>query len=102
MVQVLLNVLVFGMDVQTAVEAPRFATYSHPDSFEPHTYQPGVLKAEGRIPSSTLAALENLGHRVQKWKDWQWQAGGVCAIERKRSVLFGGADPRRENDAAGW
>jgi gamma-glutamyltranspeptidase / glutathione hydrolase len=38
MTQVLLNVLVFGMDVQEAIEAPRFATYSHPGSFEPHAY----------------------------------------------------------------
>ena len=40
MLQTLLNRIVFGMDPQAAVEAPRFATYSFPDSFEPHSMQP--------------------------------------------------------------
>ncbi|MBI1965005.1 MAG: gamma-glutamyltransferase, partial [Betaproteobacteria bacterium] len=35
MLQVFLNINVFGMDAQAAVEAPRFANYSYPGSFEP-------------------------------------------------------------------
>src|SRR5262249_49522170 len=35
MAQVFLNVAVFGMEPQAAIEAPRFATYSYPGSFEP-------------------------------------------------------------------
>ena len=41
MLQVLLNMIVFDMNPQQAVEAPRFASYSFPDSFEPHSYSPG-------------------------------------------------------------
>ena len=41
MLQTLLNRIAFGMDPQSAVEAPRFATYSFPDSFEPHSILPG-------------------------------------------------------------
>src|SRR5204862_3895155 len=48
MLQVLLNMTAFGMNPQQAVEAPRFATYSFPDSFEPHSYSPGVLYVENR------------------------------------------------------
>src|SRR5690606_31631939 len=40
MLQVFLNIVEFGMDPQTAVEAPRFITYSHPNSFYPHQYHP--------------------------------------------------------------
>ena len=46
MLQTLLNRIVFGMDPQAAIEAPRFATYSFPDSFEPHSIQPGRLMLE--------------------------------------------------------
>ena len=102
--QVLLNILVFGMEVQEAIEAPRFATYSHPESFEPHTYQPGVLKIEARVPEETLAGLAALGHRVEPWLAWQWQAGGVGAVamNHETGVMFGGAETRRESYAIGW
>jgi gamma-glutamyltranspeptidase/glutathione hydrolase len=104
MTQVLLNILAFGMDVQEAIEAPRFGTYSHPGSFEPHAYQPGVLRAEARIPAETLAALEDLGHTVKPWLAWQWQAGGVgaIAINPQTGVMAGGAETRRESYAIGW
>jgi len=39
--QALLNVHVFGMSPQAAVEAPRFASYSWPGSALPHEYHPG-------------------------------------------------------------
>ena len=39
----MLNVLVFGMDPQQAVEAPRFATQSVTNSFYPRSYYPGRL-----------------------------------------------------------
>jgi gamma-glutamyltranspeptidase / glutathione hydrolase len=102
--QVLLNVLAFGMELQEAIEAPRFATYSHPESFEPHTYLPGVLRVEARVPAETLAQLEALGHVVQPWLAWQWQAGGVgaVAINHGTGVRSGGAETRRESYAIGW
>ena len=53
MLQVFLNVVVWGMDPQAAVEAPRFATYSFPSSSEPHEYHPGRLNVESRIDRST-------------------------------------------------
>ena len=102
--QVLLNILAFGMEPQEAIEAPRFATYSHPESFEPHTYQPAVLKIEARVPEQTMARLEALGHVVEPWLAWQWQAGGVgvVAMNPETGVLSGGAETRRESYALGW
>ncbi|RPI41692.1 MAG: gamma-glutamyltransferase family protein, partial [Betaproteobacteria bacterium] len=43
MTQVFLNIVVFGMEPQAAVEAPRFATYSYPSSSAPHAYHPGRM-----------------------------------------------------------
>src|SRR6185295_6740065 len=64
MLQVFLNVVLWGMDPQTAVEAPRFAGYSYPSSSEPHNYHPGRLNLESRIDKSTIDALGALGHKV--------------------------------------
>jgi gamma-glutamyltranspeptidase/glutathione hydrolase len=64
MLQALLNHLVFGMDIQQAVEAPRFVTRNFPDSFEPHTYYPGRLDLEQAIGQPTGEALQAIGHKV--------------------------------------
>ena len=103
MAQVLLNLVVFGMDLQSAIDAPRFASYSFPSSFEPHDDHPGLLKLERLIPDATAEALRGLGHRVEMWPEQTWLAGGVCAVvaNRDRGLLLGAADPRRHGSAAG-
>ncbi len=104
MLQAFLNIHVFGMEVQDAVEAPRCASYSYPGSFEPHEYHPGLLKLESRIDRSTGDALADLGHRIEWWDDWTWLAGAVCTVvadDLETGVLKGGADPRRPSYALG-
>ncbi len=57
MLQVFLNITAYGMSPQQAVEAPRVATRSFPDSFWPHPDFPGRLDCERGIPAETRAAL---------------------------------------------
>jgi gamma-glutamyltranspeptidase/glutathione hydrolase len=104
MLQTFLNIVVFGMDPQAAVEAPRFATHSFPDSFAPHRYAPGWLNLEGRLPSETGEALAALGHDVHWWSDMNWRAGAMCVIRQDAAsgFLLGAADPRRPCYALGW
>jgi gamma-glutamyltranspeptidase / glutathione hydrolase len=104
MLQVLLNVFVHGQDVQSAIENPRFASYSYPSSFAPYDYYPGRLSIEGRIPEAVTAELARRGHQVERWPEWNWLAGAVCAIrsDPKRGVMEAGADPRRAAYAMGW
>jgi gamma-glutamyltranspeptidase/glutathione hydrolase len=104
MVQTFLNVVEFGMPPQQAIEAPRVATYSAPNSFWPHGALPGVVRAESRIPATTLQALAERGHTVESWPEWTWLAGGMGAIaaDRQAGVMTAGADPRRETYALGW
>ena len=104
MTQVFLNINEFGMTPQEAIEAPRFATYSHPDSFEPHISQPGKVKIENRISQETVAELEKRGHTVENWPELTRAAGAVCTIvhDRENGRLFGGADPRRQSGMMGW
>src|SRR6266704_4272807 len=56
MLQVLLNHVVFDMPLQQAIEAPRAASRSFPDSFWPHPFAPGKLEVERRIPKETRDA----------------------------------------------
>ena len=104
MVQAFLNAVVFGMDPQSAVEAPRFVTRSFPDSFSPHNYNPGQLNLEGRIARETAEALSSLGHRVEMWPDRTSRAGGMCVLEidAETGILHAGADGRRAAYALGW
>jgi gamma-glutamyltranspeptidase/glutathione hydrolase len=99
--QLVLNVLVFGMNPQQAVEAPRFSTQTLVNSFWPHPYQPGVLNVEREIPESTRAELRALGHKVS-----EIGACGIGAVVTHRDlatgVLSAGADPRRPTYALAW
>jgi len=102
--QALLNMTVFGMNPQQAVEAPRFASYSFPDSFEPHAYSPGLLYVEGRVPKAVRDGLAARGHEIADWPDFVWRAGAVCAqrLDQASGVIAAGADPRRPCYAVGW
>jgi gamma-glutamyltranspeptidase/glutathione hydrolase len=104
MLQVLLNLQVFGMTPQAAVEAPRFATFSFPDSFEPHAILPGRLTLEARIDEDVAHDLAARGHDVHWWPQWAWQAVGVCLVSAHaaRGSYCGAADPRRHSCAIGW
>jgi len=104
LVQVLLNMRVFGMNAQQAVEAPRFASYSFPDSFSPHRYSPGLLYVEERVPQAVRDALASRGHDVADWPAFVWRAGAVCVqhADRSTGIIAAGADPRRPCYAVGW
>ena len=97
MLQVLLNVVHFGMDPQSAIEAPRVASYNFPSSFAPFEYFPGRLAVEGRIDPAVQAELAARGHQIQAWPDWTWLAGSVEAIltDPASGMMGAGADPRR-------
>ncbi len=99
--QLVLNVLVFGMNPQQAVEAPRFSTQTLVNSFYPRVYRPGQLNVEPGISESTRAALRALGHTVT-----EIGACGIGAVvshrEPETGVLSAGADPRRPTYALAW
>ena len=104
MMQTFLNLFVFGMGPQAAVEAPRFASYSFPNSFEPHDYHPALLKLEARMETAVGDALGSRGHRIEWWPEMVWLAGSICMIDdnRETGLKRAGADPRRMAYALGW
>jgi gamma-glutamyltranspeptidase/glutathione hydrolase len=99
--QLVLNLLVFGMNPQQAVEAPRFSTQTLVNSFYPRVYRPGHLNVEPGIPAETRAELRALGHDVN-----EVGACGIGAVvtcrDPESGVLSAGADPRRPTYALAW
>jgi gamma-glutamyltranspeptidase/glutathione hydrolase len=92
--QFFLNLIDFGMDVQEAIEAPRFSTAHFPSTFYPHNARPGVLRIEDRIDEEVRAELSSRGHLVEARPPWC--EGHVLGIrfDAAKRLLQGGADPR--------
>ena len=99
-VQLMLNVLIFGMDPQQAVEAPRFASQSVVNSFYPHTYLPGRLDLEPGISESTAEALNAMGHEIARAVNCGLGAT-VSVRDPQTGYLSTGGDPRRACYAMG-
>ncbi len=93
-VQLMLNVILFGMDPQQAVEAPRFSTQSNVNSFYPHVYHPGRLDLEPAIPETAAEELRALGHKTARTVDCGMGAT-VSVRDPETGHLSTGADPRR-------
>ena len=104
MLQLLLNIHVFGMAPQDALDQPRFATVSFPQSTDPHPYYPGRLHMESRFDLGVADELTKRGHDIHWWPDWHWLAGAPCTVlkDQKTGKLEGGSDPRRPTSVIGW
>ena len=94
LLQVLLNVIEFGMTPQEAAEAPRFESEHFYSSFAFHEFVPGKVNLESRIPRATGEALSQWGHIVTMSAPWS-NHSAPTVILKKDGVLHGGADPRR-------
>lgn len=94
--QFFLNVVDFGMEVQDAIEAPRFSSAHFPSSFYPHNAAPGLLRIEERIPQEVRQELEARGHKVESKEAWsEGDVLGIC-VDVEKGTVRGGADPRGE------
>ena len=92
--QLILNVVLFGMDPQQAVEVPRFSTQSNVNSFYPHSYYPAQLDLEPGIQEGTADSLRDLGHKITRAVNCGMGAT-VSVRDPKTGYLSTGADPRR-------
>ena len=87
LLQIVHNLLVFGMTPQEAIEAPRFRSS---DGLS--------VSIEDRVPAEVLAGLEALGHELRVIAGWTSTFGGAQMIvyDPATGVLTAAADPRRE------
>lgn len=90
-VQVIVNLIDFGMNLEEAVAAPRIGDD-----------QTDLLIYESRIPEETIAKLEELGHSTYQYDDWHRIMGSVNSCMILDGGSFQGvADPRRDGLAVG-
>jgi gamma-glutamyltranspeptidase/glutathione hydrolase len=102
LVQVFLNMTVFGMDIQEAINAPRFYDISSPESFAPHDSFPGTIRLEGDLYESAAEGLISYGYNVQQDEMWNKDFGAVGAIlVLPDGTIYAGSDPREETTAGG-
>jgi len=103
LLQVMLNIIEFGMNPQEAVEAPRFDTQHYVSSFDNHEFLPGALNVESRIPADVISQLTARGHKIKIQTAWGTGSSPTVIIYDARSgVISGGADPRRGRYALAW
>jgi gamma-glutamyltranspeptidase / glutathione hydrolase len=100
--QTLLNMIEFGMNVQQAIEAPKWLTRAFPASPFPHTMYPGDLSVEARVPESVRKELLARGHKLRVTGAWSDGSLAAIVIDLKTGVLNAGTDPRSEAYAWAW
>jgi gamma-glutamyltranspeptidase/glutathione hydrolase len=83
-VQVLLNILLFDMDVQQALDAPRF-----------RHWRASSVTFESSIPKSTIDDLHSMGHRTQ---DPLMEVGSILLVGENMGLIFGGGQAIMRND----
>ncbi len=87
--QVLLNAIVFGMDIQEAVDAPRHHSQWLPDT---------VIHEDRAFPKDVAEALAAMGHVLDEPAGHIGQANCILVGD---DGFYGAPDPRGENAAAG-
>jgi len=101
--QTLLNIAVFNMRPQEAIEAPRFNSFHYRESFRDHRFHAGVLQVEDRIDPGVVEALRRLGHQVTATGPFMIDTGAALAgVDPVHGTLIGAADVRRQRFVAGW
>jgi gamma-glutamyltranspeptidase/glutathione hydrolase len=88
-VQFLLNYFLFGMDLQAAIDAPRFRHYDGQR-----------VALEAPIPDSVRAALTAMGHMLIEQPPIAF--GGAQAIVRLQKGFAAASDPRKDGLAIGY
>ena len=101
--QVFLNLAVFDMRPQEAIEAPRFNSLHYYQSFAERSIRPGVLEVEDRVPPHVIAALRRLGHEVEVVGPFMLDTGtALVGVNQVHGTLFGAGDVRRQRCVVGW
>lgn len=96
-VQGLSNLIDYDMDIQEAIERPRFVcgclSADDPDV---------TVQLEARAGAETIGELRRRGHTVRVLNDFAHQTGHAHGVTRREGTLTGGADPRGDGAAVGF
>jgi gamma-glutamyltranspeptidase / glutathione hydrolase len=100
-VQVLINMLDFGMNVQAAGESPRLEHVKSATPTGRAMIGSGVVRAEASFPESILVELRKRGHDIERVRS---NGGGFQGIwiDPVTNVLHGGTEARKDGMAVGY
>jgi gamma-glutamyltranspeptidase/glutathione hydrolase len=87
---ILMGVIDYGMNIQEAVNAPRFH----------HQWLPDVSYTEQGFPPEAVKTLEGMGHKVEA--EESWSDGECIMIDPKRGDRLGASDKRNNGRAVGF
>jgi len=100
-VQILMNMIDFGMNLQEAGDAPRIRHFGSSSPRGDRMTDGGEVRLETGFPAQTLAALKKMGHRVKVQGGGH---GGYQAIlwDSRDGVYYGASESRKDGQAAGY
>lgn len=102
LLQVLLNVLEFDLNIQAAVEEPRFYTRHLVNTFYSKAFNPGVVEIENRIAAKVRNELAGRGHKVETKEGWSISTSPTVVRILPNGVLEAAADVRQYRYALSW
>jgi len=98
--QFFLNFVEFGMNLQSAIDAPTFHNLHFPSSFYPRRAEPGKLHLEGRIPSAVGRELKRRGHQVLVEGDWVNGRVTAVHLNERNGTIEAAASSRNQTPYA--
>lgn len=100
-VQILMNLIDFGMNLQEAGDAPRIRHFGSSSPRGDHMSDGGEVRLETGFSARTIAALKKMGHKVTVQGGGH---GGYQAIlwDAENKVYFGASESRKDGQAAGF
>ena len=102
LLQVLFDSIMWNMNAENAVEAPRFQTEHLVKSFDNHAMMPGSLYIDERIPAAVPEELAKRGHKITiKSRDDSGTAPVLIRLHRT-GLIEAGADPFYYRASQAW
>jgi len=94
---ILMGVIDYGMDIQEAVNAPRFH----------HQWEPDQISVEQWFSPDTVEKLRQMGHKVVfgvQYEEWEprWSDGECIEVDLKTGERLGASDDRNNGKAVGF
>jgi gamma-glutamyltranspeptidase / glutathione hydrolase len=87
-----LNHVLFGMNLQQAIDFPAFHSAHLPSSFYPRESYPLRLDVEDRVGPAVIDELRRRGHDVHVQPPWS--LGRISAVARRNGLLYAAANAR--------
>ncbi len=102
LIQILFDVILFHMNAEQAIEAPRFETRHLVSSFDNHAMNPGDLQLDDRTPLPVMQDLAGRGHKIGTRSKWSSGSAPGLVQVTPGAVLEAGADPWGYRSMRAW